>query len=245
MASEVDMDTTKQQPNNPRQLTDLSKLKFPDPIQISIFEWDSGVSESVSSKNPYFSSFSKLNHQGIRRTVLSDGKPEKVPTLNKQKLIGNMANSVTTAIKGKTLADVDNQNSIEKNSNSDTKMECNSNFAEDSSSKKDSYLRSWKRILWNSNTQTSLENLSKLKPLEGQETATSRSKASENGKEKLVHTITTEAYRMLREKGETGLSVEHRRQSTPHSSKEPQRGKKKPLPEATLSRMAEKSSCAR
>lgn len=100
------------------------------------------------------------------RTVLSDGKSEKVPTLNnKQKLTGNMANSVTTAIKGKMLADVDNQNSIEKNSNSDTKMECNSNFVEDSSSKKDSYLRSWKRILWNSNTQTSLENLSKLKPL--------------------------------------------------------------------------------
>nr|POF16664.1 hypothetical protein CFP56_67882 [Quercus suber] len=84
MTSEVDTDTAKQQPNNPRQLTDLSKLKFPYPIQISIFEWDSGVSESVSSKNPNFSSFSKLNHQGIRRTVLSDGKSDKVPTLNKK-----------------------------------------------------------------------------------------------------------------------------------------------------------------
>ena len=44
-------------------------------------------------------------------------------------------------------------------------MECNSNSAEDSSGKKDSYLRSWKRILRNSNTQTSLNNLSKLQPL--------------------------------------------------------------------------------
>ena len=76
-----------------------------------------------------------------------------------------MANSVTTAIKGKTLADVDNQNSIEENSNSNKKMECNSNSAEDSSGKKDSYLRSWKRILQNSNTQNSLKNLSELQPL--------------------------------------------------------------------------------
>ena len=60
MTSEVDMDKAKQQPKNPRQLTDLSKLKFLDPIQISIFEWDSGVSESISSKNRDFSSFSKL-----------------------------------------------------------------------------------------------------------------------------------------------------------------------------------------
>ena len=44
-------------------------------------------------------------------------------------------------------------------------MECNSNSAEDSSGKKDSYLKSWKRILRNSNTQTSLNNLSKLQPL--------------------------------------------------------------------------------
>ena len=99
----------------------------------------------------------------LTRTLLSDGKSDKVPTLNnKQQLTGNMANNVTTAIKGKTLADVDNQNSIEENSNSDKKMECNSNSAEDSSGKKDSYLRSWKRILRNSNTQTSLNNLSKL-----------------------------------------------------------------------------------
>ena len=60
MTSVVDMDIAKQQPKNPRQLTDLSKLKFPNPIQILIFEWDSGVSESVSSKDPDFSSFSKL-----------------------------------------------------------------------------------------------------------------------------------------------------------------------------------------
>ena len=60
MTGEVDMDIAKQQPKNSRQLTDLSKLKFPEPIQISIFEWDSGVSESVSSKDPDFSSFSKL-----------------------------------------------------------------------------------------------------------------------------------------------------------------------------------------
>ena len=67
------------------------------------------------------------------RTILSDGKSDKVPTLNnKQKLIGNMASSVTTTIKWETLADVDNQNSIEENSNSDTKMECNSNSAKDS-----------------------------------------------------------------------------------------------------------------
>ena len=102
----------------------------------------------------------------LTRTLLSDGKSDKVPTLNnKQQLTGNMANNVTTAIKGKTLADVDNQNSIEENSNSDKKMECNSNSAKDSSGKKDSYLRSWKRILRNSNTQTSLNNLSKLQPL--------------------------------------------------------------------------------
>ena len=111
MTSEVDMDTAKQQPKNPRQLTDLSMLKFPDPIQISIFEWDSGVSESISSKNPYFSSFSKLKsprnpqvsvlevaevskEENLNilgpfsgdyistRTVLSDGKSNKVPTLN-------------------------------------------------------------------------------------------------------------------------------------------------------------------
>ena len=100
------------------------------------------------------------------RTILSDGKSDKVPTLNnKQKLTGNMASSVTTTIKWETLADVDNQNSIEENSNSDRKMDCNSNSAKDSWGKKDSYLRSWKRILWNSNTQTSLENLSKLQPL--------------------------------------------------------------------------------
>ena len=40
----------------------------------------------------------------LTRTLLSDGKSEKVPTLNnKQQLTGNMANNVTTAIKGKTL----------------------------------------------------------------------------------------------------------------------------------------------
>lgn len=32
MTSEVDTNTAKQQPKNLRQLTDLSKLKFPDPI---------------------------------------------------------------------------------------------------------------------------------------------------------------------------------------------------------------------
>ena len=79
----------------------------------------------------------------LTRTLLSYGKSDKVPTLNnKQQVTGNMANSVTTAIKGKMLVDVDNQNSIEENSNSDKKMEYNSNFAEDSSGKKDSYLRS-------------------------------------------------------------------------------------------------------
>ena len=195
MTNGVDTDTAKQQPKNPRQLTDLSKLKFLDPIQISIFEWDSGVSESISSKNPYFSSFSKLKsprnlqvsvlevaevskEENLNilgpfsgdyistRTVLSDGKSNKVPTLNnKQKLTGNMASSVTTTIKGETLADVDNQNSVEENSNSNTKMDCNSNSAMDSQGKKDSYLRSRKRILRNSNTQTSLKNLSKLQPL--------------------------------------------------------------------------------
>lgn len=86
----------------------------------------------------------------LTRTLLSDGKSDKVPTLNnKQQLIGN---SVTTAIKGKMLADMDNQNSIEENTISNTEMECNSNSAEDSSGKKDSYLRSRKHILRNSNS---------------------------------------------------------------------------------------------
>nr|POE74988.1 hypothetical protein CFP56_26565 [Quercus suber] len=46
MTSEADTDTAKQLPENPRQLSDLSKPKFLDPIQFSSFECDGGVPES-------------------------------------------------------------------------------------------------------------------------------------------------------------------------------------------------------
>ena len=60
MTSEAERDTTMQLPEKPRQLRDMSKPKFLDPIQFSSFECDVGVSESVTPKNQEFPSLSKV-----------------------------------------------------------------------------------------------------------------------------------------------------------------------------------------
>ena len=65
---------------------------------------------------------------------------------------------------GSTLANVANENSNEERLKSDTEMECISNFDEDIPSKKEFSLRSWKRILRSSKSQTSFENLSQFQP---------------------------------------------------------------------------------
>ena len=97
----------------------------------------------------------------MTRTLLNDGKSNKDPSQNiEQPLTANIPNSGPTVIKGSTLANVANENSNEESLNSDTEMECISNFDEDISGKKELSLRSWKHILRSSRSQTSLANLS-------------------------------------------------------------------------------------
>ena len=99
------------------------------------------------------------------RTLLNDGKSDKDPSQNmEQSLTTNIPNGGPTVIKGSTLANVANENSNEESLKSDTEMECISNFDEDILGKKELSLRSWKCILRSSNSQISLENLSKFQP---------------------------------------------------------------------------------
>ena len=67
----------------------------------------------------------------------------------------NTPNGGPTVSKGSTLANVANENSNEGRLMSDTEMECSFNFDEDIPGKKELSLRSWKRILRSSKSQTS------------------------------------------------------------------------------------------
>ena len=149
MTCEADTDTAnaKQLPEKLRKLKDLSKPKNLDPIQFSSFERDGGVPEYVTPKNKEFPSLSK----------------SKSPR-NQQLLTANTSNGGPIVSKGSTLANVANENSNEESLKSDTEMECISNFDEDIPGKKELSLslRSWKRILRSSKSQTSFENLSKV-----------------------------------------------------------------------------------
>nr|POE63887.1 hypothetical protein CFP56_24718 [Quercus suber] len=160
VTSEADTDTAKQLPEKPRQLRDLSKPIFIDPIQFSSFECDGGVSESVTPKNKEFPSLSKSksprnqqvsilsNLEGSKeekfardyissRTLLNDGKSDKDPSQNmEQPLTANIPNGGPTVIKGSTLANVANENSNEESLKADEEMECISNFDEDIPGKK-------------------------------------------------------------------------------------------------------------
>ena len=84
-------------------------------------------------------------------------KNKELPSLSKSKSPSNQ--------QGSTLANVANENSNEESLKLDMEMECISNFDEDILGKKELSLRSWKRILRSSKSQTSLENLSKIQPL--------------------------------------------------------------------------------
>ena len=81
---------------------------------------------------------------------------------NRQQLADYKENSGTTDIKGKTLTDMDNNNSNEDNSNKDIEMENVSNYTEELPGQKETSLRSWKRILQSPNFQIFVENLPKL-----------------------------------------------------------------------------------
>ena len=83
-------------------------------------------------------------------------KNKELPSLSKSKSPRNQQGSI--------LAYVANENSNEESLKSDTEMQCISNFDEDIPGKKEFSLRSWKRILRSSKSQTSLENLSKVQP---------------------------------------------------------------------------------
>ena len=151
MTCEADTDTAnaKQLPEKLRKLKDLSKPKNLDPIQFSSFERDGGVPKYVTPKNKEFPSLLK----------------SKSPR-NQQLLTANTSNGGPIVSKGSTLANVANENSNEESLKSDTEMECISNFDEDIPGKKELSLslRSWKRILRSSKSQTSFENLSKFQP---------------------------------------------------------------------------------
>ena len=81
---------------------------------------------------------------------------------NRQQLADYKENSGTTDIKGKTLTDMDNNNSNEDNSNKDIEMENVSNYTEELPGQKETSLRSWKRILRSPNFQIFVENFPKL-----------------------------------------------------------------------------------
>ena len=192
MTSVANKETTKQQPENLRQLTGLSFPKSSDPTQISNFERDSLATESTSSKNLDFSSLLKLKSSRNPRVsileVLNDlkennldtpdpiskectssmtlpitEKSEKSPMVaNRQQLVDYKENSVTTEMKGKTLTDMDNNNSNEDNSNMDMEMENISKYTVELPGQKGTSLRSWTRILRSSNFQIFVENLPKL-----------------------------------------------------------------------------------
>jgi len=81
---------------------------------------------------------------------------------NRQQLADYKENSGTTDIKGKTLTDMDNNNSNEDNSNKDIEMENVSNYTEELPGQKETSLRSWKRILQSPNFQIFVENFPKL-----------------------------------------------------------------------------------
>ena len=179
MVRESNLKTTRQQLDNPKLSKGHINSKVPDPTQNSNFEQDSFIAKSNSSQNPDSSSLSNSKSLGnpkvnslvapndfagqilnkldpiskeciSTRILLVTEKSDMSMVLNtRQQLEIEKDKGVGTVIDVKTLPDMDNKNSIGKNSNSNLNMEMEiiSNYIEDLPGQNKSSLRSRKRIL--------------------------------------------------------------------------------------------------